>query len=90
MNLDFDSRRYERVVEAACLKTDFKILSHGDETIIGEKGVTLSGGQKARVSLARCLYAKADLYILDDPLGNFKLQEISVCQNLGLKLICQI
>ncbi|CAF4835548.1 unnamed protein product, partial [Rotaria sp. Silwood2] len=41
----------------------------GDLIMIGEKGVNLSGGQKARVSLARALYADADIYLLDDPLG---------------------
>ena len=41
----------------------------GDETEIGEKGINLSGGQKLRVSLARAVYADADLYLLDDPLS---------------------
>ncbi len=40
-----------------------------DQTLIGEKGVSLSGGQKARVSLARALYVDADIYLLDDPLS---------------------
>ena len=41
----------------------------GDATEIGEKGINLSGGQKLRVSLARAVYADADLYLLDDPLS---------------------
>ena len=45
------------------------MLPDGDLTLVGERGVTLSGGQKARVSLARALYADADIYLLDDPLS---------------------
>lgn len=49
--------------------SDLKILSDGEETIVGEKGVTLSGGQKARLSLARALYADSDIYLFDDPIS---------------------
>ena len=45
------------------------ILPGEDKTIVGEKGVTLSGGQKARLSLARALYGEADIYLLDDPIS---------------------
>ena len=48
---------------------DIDILPEGDHTLVGERGVTLSGGQKARVSLARAVYRKADIYLLDDPLS---------------------
>ena len=48
---------------------DLEILSHGDLTEIGEKGINLSGGQKQRVSLARAVYSDSDLYFLDDPLS---------------------
>ncbi len=41
----------------------------GDLTLVGERGVTLSGGQKSRVSLARAVYRQADIYLLDDPLS---------------------
>ena len=44
-------------------------LPHGDLTLVGERGVTLSGGQKARVNLARAVYRQADVYLLDDPLS---------------------
>ena len=41
----------------------------GEETVIGERGINISGGQKARISLARAVYADADIYLLDDPLS---------------------
>lgn len=44
-------------------------MPDGDQTLIGERGVSLSGGQKARISLARALYGDADIYLLDDPLS---------------------
>ena len=45
------------------------MLPYGDLTYIGDKGVNLSGGQRARISLARAVYADADIYLLDDPLS---------------------
>ena len=49
---------------------DFKSFKHGDLTMIGEKGISLSGGQKARVNLARSVYrSNCDVYLLDDPLS---------------------
>ncbi|CAL1277165.1 unnamed protein product [Larinioides sclopetarius] len=60
---------YEEVLEACGLKPDLDILPGGDQTEIGEKGINLSGGQKQRVSLARAVYASADMYLLDDPLS---------------------
>lgn len=65
----YDAERYNRVVEACALLSDFDVLPDGDQTEIGEKGINLSGGQKARVSLARACYQEADVYLLDDPLA---------------------
>lgn len=48
---------------------DIKQLVDGDLTLVGERGVTLSGGQKARVNLARAVYSEADIFVLDDPLS---------------------
>eukprot|EP00554_Chaetoceros_debilis_P012143 CAMPEP_0194121264 /NCGR_PEP_ID=MMETSP0150-20130528/46304_1 /TAXON_ID=122233 /ORGANISM="Chaetoceros debilis, Strain MM31A-1" /LENGTH=374 /DNA_ID=CAMNT_0038813625 /DNA_START=8 /DNA_END=1128 /DNA_ORIENTATION=- len=65
----FDKKRYDVAVSTCALEHDITMLSDGDQTEIGEKGITLSGGQKARVALARCVYHDADIYLLDDPLA---------------------
>ncbi|XP_062560530.1 ATP-binding cassette sub-family C member 4-like [Armigeres subalbatus] len=61
--------RYDAVVKACALIRDFEQLPHGDKTIIGERGAALSGGQKARISLARAVYRRADIFLMDDPLS---------------------
>ena len=68
-NQEFNEERYQEAIELACLTDDLKVLPRGDMTEIGEKGVNLSGGQKARVSLARAIYCNRDIYLLDDPLA---------------------
>ncbi|KAI5962643.1 uncharacterized protein KGF55_003719 [Candida pseudojiufengensis] len=65
----YDQEYYELVIRACQLEQDLRILPDGDETQVGEKGVSLSGGQKARLSLARAVYARADIYLLDDILS---------------------
>lgn len=65
----FDDTRYRETVQACALAPDLKVLPGGDQVEIGEKGINLSGGQKARVSLARAVYEEADIYLLDDPLS---------------------
>jgi len=67
--LTFDPVKYERVLQACCLHSDLKVLPAGDQTFVGERGVTLSGGQKARVALARAAYSNANIMLLDDPLS---------------------
>ncbi|KAK9281072.1 hypothetical protein L1049_003965 [Liquidambar formosana] len=62
-----DKPKYKNVIHACSLKKDLELLAHGDQTIIGDRGINLSGGQKQRVQLARALYQDADIYLLDDP-----------------------
>ncbi|XP_061352670.1 ABC transporter C family member 5-like isoform X1 [Gastrolobium bilobum] len=62
-----DKAKYKNVLHACSLKKDLELFSHGDQTIIGDRGINLSGGQKQRVQLARALYQDADVYLLDDP-----------------------
>ena len=64
-----DQERYFNALSCCALLPDIKILPGGDETEIGERGINLSGGQKARVSLARAVYADKDIYLLDDPMS---------------------
>ncbi|VDI80258.1 ATP-binding cassette, subfamily C (CFTR/MRP), member 10 [Mytilus galloprovincialis] len=66
---EFDHQKYEAVIDAVALQDDLKILPAADRTEVGENGVTLSGGQKARLSLARALYQDKSVYLLDDPLA---------------------
>ncbi|KAF5021710.1 hypothetical protein F66182_6267 [Fusarium sp. NRRL 66182] len=65
----YDADFYEKTIHACALFDDFAQLPDGDETVVGERGISLSGGQKARVSLARAVYARADIYLLDDVLS---------------------
>uniref|UniRef100_A0A0N5CDG6 Multidrug resistance-associated protein 1 n=1 Tax=Strongyloides papillosus TaxID=174720 RepID=A0A0N5CDG6_STREA len=66
---EYKHHLYDRVLECCALKPDIAILPNGDKTEIGEKGINLSGGQKARISLARAVYSNSDIYLLDDPLS---------------------
>ncbi|XP_072383363.1 ATP-binding cassette sub-family C member 4-like isoform X2 [Diabrotica undecimpunctata] len=66
---DFDKARYDEVLKVCELKKDFDQFPDRDFTLIGEKGANLSGGQKARINLARAIYKDADIYLLDDPLS---------------------
>ena len=65
----FEEEWYEKVTSACALKQDIDGFPEGDLTIVGERGVGLSGGQRARVSLARAVYTNADVFLLDNPLS---------------------
>ncbi|KAJ7630119.1 multidrug resistance-associated ABC transporter [Mycena polygramma] len=64
-----DEEKFRQIIRACNLEHDLEVLPHGEETEIGEKGINLSGGQKARVSLARAAYSTTDVVLLDDPLS---------------------
>ncbi|KAL3662869.1 hypothetical protein V7S43_012271 [Phytophthora oleae] len=66
----YDEGKYFRVLDACCLLEDLESLPNGDGTMIGPKGINLSGGQKSRIALARTLYSDADVYLLDRPLAS--------------------
>ncbi|XP_006211067.1 ATP-binding cassette sub-family C member 4 [Vicugna pacos] len=88
----YEKERYEKVIKACALKKDLQLLEDGDLTVIGDRGTTLSGGQKARVNLARAVYQDADIYLLDDPLSavdaevSRHLFELCICQALHGKI----
>ncbi|XP_017000087.2 probable multidrug resistance-associated protein lethal(2)03659 [Drosophila takahashii] len=64
-----DRRRYASVVKSCALERDFELLPLKDKTIVGDRGASLSGGQRARICLARAVYREASIYLLDDPLS---------------------
>ncbi|KAJ8954548.1 hypothetical protein NQ318_000782 [Aromia moschata] len=66
---EFEPKKYAEVVRVCALERDFTLFPYGDRTLIGDRGVTLSGGQRARINLARAVYKDADIYLLDDPLS---------------------
>jgi len=67
--LPFEEERYWQAIDACALQADLTQLPDGDQTLIGEKGVNVSGGQKARIALARAVYRRADVVLLDDVLA---------------------
>uniref|UniRef100_A0A8D2LSJ7 Cystic fibrosis transmembrane conductance regulator n=1 Tax=Varanus komodoensis TaxID=61221 RepID=A0A8D2LSJ7_VARKO len=83
---EYHKEKYEKVLRACALKKDMELLKDGDLTMIGDRGATLSGGQKARVNLARAVYQDADIYLLDDPLSAV---DAEVSRHLFEKCICQ-
>ncbi|KAK5077011.1 ATP-binding cassette glutathione S-conjugate transporter ycf1 [Lithohypha guttulata] len=76
----WDPHFYQQTINACALVDDFRTLPDGDQTEVGERGISLSGGQKARLTLARAVYARADIYLMDDVLS-------AVDQHVGRHLI---
>jgi len=68
-NEDIDEELYRLAVKSSCLEHDFKMFINGDQTEIGEKGINMSGGQKARIAIARAVYKDATISLLDDCLS---------------------
>ncbi|XP_071468873.1 cystic fibrosis transmembrane conductance regulator isoform X4 [Marmota flaviventris] len=67
--VSYDEYRYRSVIKACQLEEDISKFAEKDNIVLGEGGITLSGGQRARISLARAVYKDADLYLLDSPFG---------------------
>lgn len=61
---DYDPEKYDSVIRTCALERDLDLLPFGDATLVGDRGTSLSGGQKARINLARAVYADADIYLL--------------------------
>jgi len=69
MGAAFDQDWYDKVINACGLRMDFKIFQHGDLTFVGDRGVQCSGGQRARIGLARAIYRDSNVLVADDPLS---------------------
>uniref|UniRef100_A0A3Q4B0S1 Cystic fibrosis transmembrane conductance regulator n=1 Tax=Mola mola TaxID=94237 RepID=A0A3Q4B0S1_MOLML len=85
--LTYDEYRYTSVIKACQLEEDFALLPEKDKTHLMEGGVTLSGGQRARLSLARAVYKDADLYLLDAP---FTHLDIVTEKEIFEKCVCKL
>ena len=83
----FRDKKYHDVIKACALKQDFDALPNGNLTQIGERGISLSGGQKARINLARAVYYDADVFLLDDPLCSL---DSKVSEQIFQHCICGI
>ncbi|KAI9809799.1 MAG: hypothetical protein M1825_000232 [Sarcosagium campestre] len=66
---DYDRSFYSKVIDSCALQPDLDMLPNGDRTEIGERGITISGGQKQRLNIARAIYFDADIVLMDDPLS---------------------
>ena len=83
----YDEKKYADVIEACALTEDINRSPNGDLSMVGERGVVLSGGQRARVNLARAVYADADVYLLDDPLSAV---DAKVSEHIFDQCICRL
>ncbi|KAH9897277.1 ABC transporter [Xylariomycetidae sp. FL2044] len=93
-----DAAWYENVVDACCLAEDFAALPMGDQTVVGSRGMNLSGGQRQRLALARAVFSRAEILILDDPFSaldgkteNHVIKRLlspnGICRELGLTVL---
>lgn len=90
-----DKSRYNEVIKVCQMESDINSFAQGDYTIVGERGINLSGGQRARINLARGIYKDADIYLLDDPLSavdshvSRHLINNCICSYLKVKIVRQ-
>ena len=82
----YDEALFQKAIEASQLSKDLEDFALGVDTIIGERGINISGGQRARISLARAIYTDADIYLLDDPLSAVDPQVARCIFNDGIKV----
>ncbi|VDP24955.1 unnamed protein product [Heligmosomoides polygyrus] len=82
---EFNQEKYRRALEFSALSNDIAQFPHGDAVLVGDRGTSLSGGQKARIALARAIYSDADVFLLDDPLSAV---DATVGRYLFEKCIC--
>lgn len=87
----YEAEHYERVITACQLGPDFRMLEHGDKTEIGERGINLSGGQKARIAVARAMYRAPtfDFVVLDDPLSALDIHVANAVFSEGLQQLAR-
>jgi len=83
----FHQNFYQKVIKTCNLESDFELFANGDMTQVGEKGNNLSGGQKARLALARAIYSDADIYLLDDPLSAVDTKVAKSLYNDAIKTV---
>ncbi|CAG9334367.1 unnamed protein product [Blepharisma stoltei] len=85
MGLEYSEELYHKIIKVCSLEQDLESFAHGDETVIGDRGITLSGGQKARISLARAIYTNREIILLDDPLSAVDAEVSSYLFNTCIK-----
>ena len=66
---EYDDKRYNDTIQLCNMEQDIASFQDGSNEMVGDRGTTLSGGQKARLNLARAIYRDSDIYLLDDPLS---------------------
>ena len=66
---EYDDQRYNDTIQLCNMEQDIASFEDGSNEMVGDRGTTLSGGQKARLNLARAIYRDSDVYLLDDPLS---------------------
>ena len=66
---EYDDQRYNDTIQLCNMEQDIASFQDGSNEMVGDRGTTLSGGQKARLNLARAIYRDSDIYLLDDPLS---------------------
>jgi ATP-binding cassette subfamily C (CFTR/MRP) protein 4 len=82
----YNEKKFQEIIQVCCLEQDLKLLPNQEDTLVGEKGINLSGGQRARIGIARALYSEAQVYLFDDPLSAV---DANVGKNLFEKCFCE-